>query len=76
MAIAAAILVGFIAVAAAADVPMIRPPGRKPYWPGSGFVLLVAVGIVGLACFIDAVLAGRARRHGRQGSSTKPDEST
>jgi len=76
LAFAAALLIGFVVVSVVADVPMVRPSGRTPYLPGYGVVLLVAVGVVGLVCLVDAVLGGRARRHDRQGLSAKRSERT
>jgi hypothetical protein len=56
-ALAAALVAGFVVVAIVQDVPDI---GRS--WPGQGFLVLAAVGIIAFACLIDALRAGRAHR--------------
>jgi hypothetical protein len=58
---ATVLLLGFIVVAVVADVPLERR-GASPSWPGEGFVLVVGVGIVGMASLVDAVRDGRSRR--------------
>jgi hypothetical protein len=65
MVAATALVIGFILVSIVADVPEVQRSGRS-HWPGAGFVVLVAGGIVGLACLVEALLDGRARR--RQGT--------
>jgi hypothetical protein len=47
-----------------------RDPAQGRSWPGLGFVALVTIGLVGLACLIDA---WRPRRRDRPGPSDAGD---
>jgi TRAP-type C4-dicarboxylate transport system permease small subunit len=59
--LAAALVVGYVAVAIVLDVPSV---GRS--WPGQGFVVVAAVAVIGFASLIDALRSGRARRSTRR----------
>jgi hypothetical protein len=59
--LAAALVVGYVVVAIVEDVPEDGSIGR-PSWPGQGFVVLAAVGIIGVTSLIDVLRPGRARR--------------
>jgi Transposase, Mutator family len=57
----AAVVVGYVVVAIVQDAPEDGSV-RGPSWPGQGFVVLAAVGIIGFASLIEALHSGRARR--------------
>src|SRR5215207_2356445 len=59
--LAAALVVGYVVVAIVGDIPEDGSVGR-PSWPGQGFLVVAAVGIIGIASLIDALRPGRARR--------------
>jgi hypothetical protein len=59
--LAAALFLGFIALGISQRVPEDPAPNNQGF-PGTGFVVLVALGIIGLACLADAVRSGRQRR--------------
>jgi hypothetical protein len=46
-------------------LPIRREPGRRPYFAGLGFVLIVPVGIVGLVSLASAIRQGHRRRAAR-----------
>lgn len=60
--LAGVVMVGYVVLAVLLDVPAVRNIGGRDHWPGQGFVIVAAVAVVALACLVDAVLDGRARR--------------
>ena len=58
--LAAVLVAGYVVVALVDDITHDDATGLD--WPGRGFVVLAAVGIVGLASLVDVLRPGRARR--------------
>jgi hypothetical protein len=61
--LAVVVVVGYVVVAIVRDVPEGSGSGHS--WPGQGFVVLAAIGVIAVASLVDVLRPGRARRSDR-----------